>query len=53
MGVDRRLSLQDVRINSSVVPSAASDSAAALCSAVSNVAPGRCGADKGEFRGWR
>ena len=46
MGVDRQLSLQDVRINPSVGPSAAGNSAAALCSAVSNVPPGRCGADE-------
>lgn len=45
MGVDR-LSLLDIRINPSMVPNAASDPAAALCSAVSNVPPGRHGTDE-------
>lgn len=49
--MNRQLVLKDVRINPSMVPSTADGPAAALCSAVSNVSPGRRGAGKEELRG--
>jgi len=46
VGVDRQLNLQDIRTHPSEVPTAAGDSTASLCAAVSNMPPGRRGADE-------